>query len=146
VLGDSYVNWMTHSFPVALAREAGETWRLYAVGGTAMATGGIAGLIPPQLPRALAADKDIVAIVSQPSSGARSRRPAFGADVGTACSSLARLSRVTGQRSKNAWAAARKLWVLRWSLVDAVVFDPMDGRDHWPSRTFACKSRTVRAR
>jgi hypothetical protein len=63
LVGDSYINYTAHTFPADMAKEAGETWRMYAVPGTAMATGGIAGLIPPQLDQAIAADKDIVAIV-----------------------------------------------------------------------------------
>ncbi|MET0593286.1 MAG: SGNH/GDSL hydrolase family protein [Polyangiaceae bacterium] len=62
VLGDSYVNWISHTFPADLAREAGVTYRMYAVGGTAMGSGGI-GLIPPQLDQAVTADPDIIAAV-----------------------------------------------------------------------------------
>lgn len=63
IIGDSYINYTAHTFPQDLEREVGETWRMYAVPGTAMATGGIAGLIPPQLDQALAADDDIVAVI-----------------------------------------------------------------------------------
>jgi hypothetical protein len=62
VLGDSYVNWISHTFPADLARETGVTYRMYAVGGTAMGSGGI-GLIPPQLDQAVTADPNIIAIV-----------------------------------------------------------------------------------
>jgi hypothetical protein len=62
VLGDSYVNWISHTFPADLARESGVTYRMYAVGGTAMASGGL-GLIPPQFDQALAADPNIIAVV-----------------------------------------------------------------------------------
>jgi hypothetical protein len=62
VLGDSYVNWISHTFPADLAKEAGVTYRMYAVGGTAMGSGGI-GLIAPQLDQAVAADPNIIAIV-----------------------------------------------------------------------------------
>jgi hypothetical protein len=62
VLGDSYVNWISHTFPRDLATEAGVTYRMYAVGGTAMGSGGI-GLIPPQLDQAVAADPNIIAAV-----------------------------------------------------------------------------------
>jgi len=62
VLGDSYVNWISHTFPSDLAKEAGVTYRMYAVGGTAMGSGGI-GLIAPQLDQAVAADPNIIAVV-----------------------------------------------------------------------------------
>jgi hypothetical protein len=62
VLGDSYVNWISHTFPSDLARETGVTYRMYAVGGTAMGSGGI-GLIAPQLDQAVAADPNIIAVV-----------------------------------------------------------------------------------
>jgi hypothetical protein len=62
VLGDSYVNWISHTFPADLAREAGVTYRMYAVGAAAMASGGVS-LIPPQFDQALAADPNIIAIV-----------------------------------------------------------------------------------
>jgi len=62
VLGDSYVNWISHTFPADLAREAGVTYRMYAVGATAMASGGL-GLIPPQFDQAVAADPNIIAVV-----------------------------------------------------------------------------------
>lgn len=63
LIGDSYINYTAHTFPADMAREAGETWRMYAVPGTAMGSGGIAGLIPPQLDQALAADDDILVAV-----------------------------------------------------------------------------------
>jgi hypothetical protein len=62
VLGDSYVNWISHTFPADLAREAGVTYRMYAVGGTAMGSGGI-GLIPPQFDQAVTADPNIIAAI-----------------------------------------------------------------------------------
>jgi hypothetical protein len=62
LIGDSYVNWISHTFPADLAREAGVTYRIYAVGGTAMASGGL-GLIPPQFDQAIAADPNIIAVV-----------------------------------------------------------------------------------
>jgi hypothetical protein len=63
IIGDSYINWASHTLPADLAREAGETWRLYAVGGSSMATGGIAGFIPDQFEQALAADPNILFVV-----------------------------------------------------------------------------------
>jgi hypothetical protein len=62
VLGDSYVNWISHTFPADLAKEAGVTYRMYAAGGTAMGSGGI-GLIPPQFDQAVAADPNIIAAI-----------------------------------------------------------------------------------
>jgi len=62
VIGDSYINWISHTFPADLARVSGETWRMYAIGGTSMASGGL-GLIPDQFDRALAEDPDILSVV-----------------------------------------------------------------------------------
>jgi lysophospholipase L1-like esterase len=62
VIGDSYLNWVTHTFPDDLAREAGETWRMYAVGGCSLGSGGLC-LIPPQLDQAIADDPNIIAAV-----------------------------------------------------------------------------------
>ena len=62
VVGDSYINWVSHTFPTDMARVAGETWRMYAIGGTSMASGGI-GFIPDQFDRALAEDPDIKTVV-----------------------------------------------------------------------------------
>ncbi len=62
LVGDSYINWISHDFPGDLARLSGQNWRLEAIGGTSMATGGVAflgfGFIPDQLDRALRADPD----------------------------------------------------------------------------------------
>src|SRR5262249_5096665 len=51
-------NWVTHTFPSDLNALAGQNFRLYAVGGYSMGSGGI-GLIPPELDQAIAADPDI---------------------------------------------------------------------------------------
>jgi hypothetical protein len=62
-IGDSYMNWITHTFPQDLDAAAGVTFRpTYAVGGFSMGSGGI-GLIPPLFDTAVAADKDIIAVV-----------------------------------------------------------------------------------
>lgn len=61
VLGDSYLNWLTHDFPNDFERELGHPYRLYAEPGASMASGGIATSIPDQLSMALADDPDIVA-------------------------------------------------------------------------------------
>jgi hypothetical protein len=58
----TYINWITHSFPADLAREAGETWRMYAVGGCSLGSGGLC-LVPEQLEQAIAADPDIIAAI-----------------------------------------------------------------------------------
>jgi hypothetical protein len=62
VLGDSYINWISHTFPADLVKESGVTYRMYAVGAAAMATGGVS-LIPPQFDQAVAADPNIIAVV-----------------------------------------------------------------------------------
>lgn len=62
LLGDSYINWVSHTFPADLYREAGATYRMYAVGAYSMGSGGI-GFIPPELDQALAEDPDINLVV-----------------------------------------------------------------------------------
>jgi len=74
VAGDSYVNWVSHTFPQDLASQFGNgatgVWdvpytlggRLYAVGGWSMGSGGI-GHIPDQLGYAVTDDPDIIAAV-----------------------------------------------------------------------------------
>jgi hypothetical protein len=62
LIGDSYVNWITHTFPDDFNEVVGETVRNYAVGGYSMASGGI-GLIPPELDQAITEDPDIIAVV-----------------------------------------------------------------------------------
>lgn len=59
IIGDSYINWSTHTLPADLVAETGQTWRLYAVGGASMASGGIATLIPDQFEQAVVADPKI---------------------------------------------------------------------------------------
>ena len=76
-IGDSYMNWVTHTFPQDLDAAAGVTFRpTYAIGGTAMGSGGI-GLIPAQFDTALAADKNIIAVVMD-GGGNDVLVPAFG--------------------------------------------------------------------
>ena len=62
LLGDSYINWVSHTFPADLFREAGKTYRNYAVGGYSMGSGGL-GLIPPQLDQAVKENPDIITAV-----------------------------------------------------------------------------------
>jgi hypothetical protein len=61
VLGDSYLNWVTHSFPDDFASAFGADYRLYAEPGASMASGGIATPVPDQLAMAIADDPDIIA-------------------------------------------------------------------------------------
>jgi lysophospholipase L1-like esterase len=62
-MGDSYMNWITHTFPEDLNEAAGVTFRpTYAVGGFSMGSGGL-GLIPPLFDTALSQDPDIIAVV-----------------------------------------------------------------------------------
>jgi hypothetical protein len=63
LIGDSYVNWTTHTFQADLARQAGASFRLYAMGGASMATGGITTLIPDQFENGVRADKDIRVVI-----------------------------------------------------------------------------------
>jgi lysophospholipase L1-like esterase len=65
LIGDSYITWVTHTFPNDLATASGDiypSYRNYAVGRYAMASGGT-GLIPPQFDRAVADNPDIIAAV-----------------------------------------------------------------------------------
>jgi hypothetical protein len=59
IVGDSYINWGTHTLPADLAAVSGQTWRLYAVGGASMATGGATGFIPDQFELAVAENPNI---------------------------------------------------------------------------------------
>jgi hypothetical protein len=64
LFGDSYMNWVSHTFKADLDAQAGQTFRSYAQGGWSMGSGGI-GFIPTQLPTAIAADPDMkVAIMT----------------------------------------------------------------------------------
>ena len=57
VIGDSYINWVSHTFPQDIVRESGQMWRMEAVGGYAMATGGT-GLIPASFDESIRRDPD----------------------------------------------------------------------------------------
>jgi hypothetical protein len=63
IIGDSFINWTSHTLPSDLAALAGETWRLYAEGGASLQAGGIATLIPDQFEIAIASDPDIKVLV-----------------------------------------------------------------------------------
>jgi hypothetical protein len=62
LIGDSYINWVSHTFASDLNQAAGQTFRMYAVGGYSMGSGGL-GLIPPEFDQAVAADPDITTVV-----------------------------------------------------------------------------------
>jgi hypothetical protein len=57
VVGDSYINWISHDFPTQLKTATKMDWRMLAIGGTAMGSGGI-GLIPDQFYDSIAEDPD----------------------------------------------------------------------------------------
>jgi hypothetical protein len=62
-IGDSYMNWVSHTFPQDLDAAFGQPIRpTYAIGAYAMGSGGI-GLIPTQFDTAVMQDKDIIAVV-----------------------------------------------------------------------------------
>jgi len=56
-IGDSYINWSSHTFPADMAKESGQKWRMEAVGGYSMGSGGL-GLIPPEFDAAIKKDPD----------------------------------------------------------------------------------------
>jgi hypothetical protein len=62
LMGDSYINWVSHTFPADLYAAAGQTFRSYAIGAYSMGSGGI-GFIPTQFDTAVAEDPDIKVIV-----------------------------------------------------------------------------------
>jgi hypothetical protein len=63
LIGDSYIDWVSHTFPADLNRAAGGAkFRNHAVGGFSMATGGI-GSIPSEIDDAVQEDPDIIAAV-----------------------------------------------------------------------------------
>lgn len=58
MIGDSYMSWpITHTFPEDMQAESGQKWRMEAVGGYSMATGGL-GLIPPLFDASIKRDAD----------------------------------------------------------------------------------------
>lgn len=61
VLGDSYLHWLTHTFPEDFEKEFGGRYRMYAVGAASMGSGGLTGLIPDQLTAAIREDPDMIA-------------------------------------------------------------------------------------
>jgi hypothetical protein len=64
IIGDSYINWPSHTLPADLEEQAGEAWRLYAVGGASLQAGGIIPqFVTDQFEQAIADDKDIKLLV-----------------------------------------------------------------------------------
>lgn len=63
LIGDSYVNWVTHTFPADINAASMLDIADFAVGGTSMGSGGI-GLIPPQFDTALMTHPKIVAVIA----------------------------------------------------------------------------------
>jgi hypothetical protein len=57
IIGDSYISWISHSFPEDIKRETGQNWRMEAVGGTSIGSGGL-GSIPQQFDDSIARDPD----------------------------------------------------------------------------------------
>jgi lysophospholipase L1-like esterase len=62
LMGDSYVSWVSHTFPTDINAVSGLTIGNYAIGGTSMGSGGI-GLIPTQLDTLLASQPNPIAII-----------------------------------------------------------------------------------
>jgi hypothetical protein len=62
LIGDSYVNWISHTFPADINAASMLTIEDFAVGGTSMGSGGI-GLIPPQFDTALKTHPKILTVI-----------------------------------------------------------------------------------
>lgn len=62
IIGDSFINWISHSFPEQIQTATGQNWRMLAVGATSMGSGGV-GRIPDQFDQAMKADPDAHTIV-----------------------------------------------------------------------------------
>lgn len=64
-IGDSYLNWQTHTFQADFEALAGAHFRMYAEGGASLASGGIRGdhYIPDQFEDAVAEDPDILVVI-----------------------------------------------------------------------------------
>lgn len=57
VIGDSYINWVTHTFPQDIIDVSKQKWRMEAIGAYSMGSGGI-GFIPDQFKDSIARDPD----------------------------------------------------------------------------------------
>lgn len=62
MIGDSYINWVSHTMPDDLKAVSNQNWRMYAIGAASMASGGTS-FIPDQFTRAIAEDSNITTIV-----------------------------------------------------------------------------------
>jgi lysophospholipase L1-like esterase len=62
IIGDSFINWISHKFPEQIKTTTGQDWRMKAVGAWAMGSGGI-GLIPTQFDDAIKEDPDAHTVV-----------------------------------------------------------------------------------
>jgi len=62
LIGDSYINWISHTFPTDINAASGLTIEDFAIGGYSMGSGGI-GLIPPQFDTALKTHPDIRVVI-----------------------------------------------------------------------------------
>jgi hypothetical protein len=62
MIGDSYMNWVSHTFGADMNAAAGMTIENFAIGGTSMGSGGI-GLIAPQFDTALATHPNPIAVI-----------------------------------------------------------------------------------
>ncbi|MET0284122.1 MAG: SGNH/GDSL hydrolase family protein [Polyangiales bacterium] len=59
IIGDSYINWVSHSFPQQIVQvSGGQRWRMEAIGAWSMGSGG-AGFIPEQFKSSVMRDPDV---------------------------------------------------------------------------------------
>ncbi|MET0343967.1 MAG: SGNH/GDSL hydrolase family protein [Polyangiales bacterium] len=64
IIGDSYINWITHTFHADLQAASGQKgWRFEALGGTSIGSGGAFTPIPKQFDESLARDPDVHTVV-----------------------------------------------------------------------------------
>lgn len=62
LIGDSYINWVSHTFPTDINAASGLQIGNFAIGGTSMGSGGI-GLIAPQFETAQQTHPNILAVI-----------------------------------------------------------------------------------
>jgi hypothetical protein len=62
MIGDSYINWVSHTFPADMNQVSGMNIGNYAIGATSMGSGGI-GLIAPQFDTALQTHPNIKVVI-----------------------------------------------------------------------------------
>jgi hypothetical protein len=63
LIGDSYINWVSHTFPTDINAVSKLSIEDFAIGGTSMGSGGI-GLIPDQWTTAVKTHPNIVAVIA----------------------------------------------------------------------------------